>query len=56
MLKLKSFFSKYKVSIVLWSMILLYIGYFSFFTILRYKTLYSSYFDLGIMHQTVYNT
>lgn len=37
-------------------MILLYIGYFSYFTILRYKTLYSSYFDLGIMHQTVYNT
>lgn len=37
-------------------LVLLYIGYFSYFTILRYRTLYSSYFDLGIMHQTVYNT
>ena len=34
----------------------LYISYFSFLTITRYRTLYSSYFDLGIMHQTVYNT
>ena len=30
--------------------------YFSLFTILRYQKLYSHYFDLGIMHQTVYNT
>src|SRR3989344_5193636 len=48
--------SKRTIKIVLWFMILLYIGYFSYFTILRYQTLYSSYFDLGIMHQTVYNT
>ncbi len=33
-----------------------YVWYFSSFTILRYKTLYASYFDLGIMHQTVFNT
>lgn len=33
-----------------------YIIYFSLFSILRYKTLYAHYFDLGIMHQTVYNT
>lgn len=47
---------KHKVAIVLWVMILVYIGYFSVFTILRYRTLYAHYFDLGIMHQTVYNT
>jgi len=34
----------------------LYVLYFSYFSITRYKTLYSYYFDLGIMHQTVYNT
>ncbi|MDP4011338.1 MAG: DUF2079 domain-containing protein [Candidatus Roizmanbacteria bacterium] len=33
-----------------------YILYFSLFSILRYEKLYSHYFDLGIMHQTVYNT
>ncbi|MBI4973210.1 DUF2079 domain-containing protein [Candidatus Roizmanbacteria bacterium] len=48
--------NRHKIKIILWTLILLYIGYFSYFTILRYKTLYSSYFDLGIMHQTVYNT
>lgn len=37
-------------------MIISYIGYFSYLSVLRYKTLYASYFDLGIMHQTVYNT
>lgn len=47
---------KYKIEIVLWLLILVYIAYFSYFTILRYRTLYASYFDLGIMHQTVYNT
>lgn len=36
--------------------VLLYIGYFSYLTILRYHTLYANYFDLGIMHQTVFNT
>lgn len=35
---------------------LVYTIYFSYFSILRYKTLYASYYDLGIMHQTVYNT
>lgn len=45
-----------------WSEILLgilivgYIAYFSVLTVLRYWTLNASYFDLGIMHQTVYNT
>ncbi|MFZ3010790.1 MAG: DUF2079 domain-containing protein [Microgenomates group bacterium] len=45
-----------------WSEILLgifvlgYITYFSILTVLRYWTLNASYFDLGIMHQTVYNT
>src|SRR3989344_3918794 len=33
-----------------------YILYFSLFGIMRYEKLYSHYFDLGIMQQTVYNT
>lgn len=45
-----------KIKILLWIFILAYIVYFSYFTILRYKTLYASYYDLGIMNQTVYNT
>jgi len=56
MTKIKSFLRNHWGSILLWLMIILYIGYFSVFTILRYRTLYSSYFDLGIMHQTVFNT
>ncbi len=51
-----TFIKKNKYIILLWIFILAYIGYFSYFTILRYKTLYASYYDLGIMHQTVYNT
>ncbi len=42
--------------ILLGLMILSYIIYFSYFSILRYQTLYAHYFDLGIMNQTVYNT
>ncbi len=42
--------------ILLWLSIIAYIVYFSLFSILRYRTLYASYFDLGIMHQTVFNT
>ena len=42
--------------ILVWFFLLAYIIYFSYFSILRYKTLYASYYDLGIMHQTVYNT
>ena len=37
-------------------MILIYVIYFSWFTVMRYQTLHASYFDLGIMHQTVYNS
>ncbi len=48
--------SKYKVLTLLWLFIGVYIAFFSYFTILRYKTLYASYYDLGIMNQTVYNT
>lgn len=46
----------YKYQFLLWVFILLYSIYFSYYTIQRYLTLYSSYFDLGIMHQTVFNT
>jgi len=47
---------KNKIEIIVWFLIVAYIIYFSFFTILRKNTLYASYFDLGIMNQTVYNT
>lgn len=36
--------------------IIAYIIYFSYFSILRYHTIYASYYDLGIMNQTAYNT
>ncbi|OGK13066.1 hypothetical protein A3C98_03060 [Candidatus Roizmanbacteria bacterium RIFCSPHIGHO2_02_FULL_37_15] len=51
-----NFIKKYKYHILLWIFIVAYIIYFSYFTILRYRTLYASYYDLGIMQQTVYNT
>ncbi len=41
---------------IVWFFIIIYIAYFSYYTVLRYLTLYASYFDLGIMHQTVFNT
>ncbi len=53
---MKIIFNKYLAEILLGLFIVLYIGYFSYFSILRYQTLYSHYFDLGIMNQTVYNT
>lgn len=52
---LKKLFSN-KYAVAIWILIGVYIIYFSYFTIIRYQTLYASYFDLGIMHQTVYNT
>lgn len=33
-----------------------FIAYMAVFTIIRYHHIYASYFDLGIMNQTVYNT
>lgn len=51
-----NFINKNKTIIILWFFIVVYIAYFSYFTILRLRTLYASYFDLGIMHQTVFNT
>lgn len=48
--------SKRKYVILLCLFVASYIAYFSYFTVLRYHTLYASYFDLGIMQQTVYNT
>lgn len=40
----------------LWILITAYAVYFSSLTIQRYQNLHASYFDLGIMHQTVHNT
>jgi uncharacterized membrane protein len=48
--------NKHKITLLLWLFIGAYILYFSFFSILRYQTLYASYYDLGIMNQTVYNS
>lgn len=53
---LHSSLEKHWQEIVLGVCILLYILYFSIYTIARYRSLYANYFDLGIMHQTVYNT
>src|SRR3990167_6216236 len=50
------FLKKYWIKLTLTLLILCYSIYFSWFTVLRYQTLYASYFDLGIMHQTVFNT
>lgn len=50
------FVFKYWAEIILGILITSYIAYFSLYTILRYHTLWSHYFDLGIMNQTVYNT
>jgi len=51
-----TYLKHHKAVLILVFLIFLYSVYFSYFTILRYQTLYSSYFDLGIMNQTVYNT
>lgn len=40
----------------LWVLVGLYVLYFGVLSVERFKTLYASYYDLGIMHQTVYNT
>lgn len=53
---MKNYIKKNVYVLILFCMTVLYIGYFSFFTITRYNNLYSSYFDLGIMHQATYNT
>lgn len=50
------FFLKNKYQILLFIFIGLFIFYFSYLSILRYRTLNSHYYDLGIMNQVVYNT
>lgn len=47
---------RYLPEILLTCFIIAYSIYFSLISINRYEKLYSHYFDLGIMHQTVYNT
>lgn len=42
--------------IILSIFVVAYSIYFSLLTVHRYEKLYAHYFDLGIMHQTVYNT
>lgn len=45
-----------KYQILLWIGIICFVIYFSFLAIIRYRTLNSYYYDLGIMNQVVYNT
>lgn len=47
---------KYLPEIILGLLIVLYIGYFSYASVMRYNSFYANYYDLGIMDQTVYNT
>lgn len=47
---------KNKFEIALVFLILLYIGFFSYLSLIRHNSLNSNYFDLAIMDQTVYNT
>ncbi len=49
---MKTFFAKCGLFVL----ISIFVGYFSLASILRYQKLLSNYFDLGIMHQTAYNT
>lgn len=56
MKKFINFLFKNKFEIVLGFFILLYIGYFSYLSIIRHNSLHSGYYDLAIMDQTVYNT
>lgn len=56
MKKIIIFFFKYKFEVVLVFLILLYISYFSYLSLIRHNSLHSNYYDLAIMDQTVYNT
>ncbi len=47
---------KHRYSISLFILIGFFVIYFSYLSIIRYKTLNSHYYDLGIMNQVVYNT
>ncbi len=50
------FLLKNKYPVILAILIGFFVIYFSYLSILRYRTLNSHYYDLGIMNQVVYNT
>lgn len=50
------FSKRHRYEILLGLLIVLYVGFFSYLSILRHTSLHSEYYDLGIMDQTVYNT
>lgn len=54
--KLKISKKNHKYLILLFIIIGVFVVYFSYLAILRYRTLNSHYYDLGIMNQVVYNT
>lgn len=47
---------KNKFQIIVWVAIIIFVTFFSYLSIKRYRTLNSYYYDLGIMNQVVYNT
>ena len=47
---------QHKFELLLGLFIIIYIAWFSFFTLHRFNSLHANYYDLGIMDQTVYNT
>lgn len=53
---MRKIFNKYGFEIILGLLITIYIVFFSYLSIKRYRTLNSHYYDLGIMNQVVYNT
>ena len=46
----------FRIRIMVYTAILVFIIYFSLLSLGRVRQLWASYFDLGIMHQTVYNS
>lgn len=53
---MEAFIKKNRFAIILAVLIVIYIAFFSYFSILRHQTLNSEHYDLAIMDQTVYNT
>lgn len=56
MIRMIFFLKKHRYIFILTLLIVCYSLYFSYLSIARHRSLNSSYYDLGIMDQTVYNT
>ena len=53
---MRGLIKQHKFELLLGLFIIIYIAWFSFFTLHRFNSLHANYYDLGIMDQTVYNT